>query len=64
MAFDIYLGVVNKRFNSTKQSDYTDWTHTRAVWKNAKDIDNPTIELTFGDEFPNWNYMYIPAHAA
>lgn len=64
MAFDIYLGVVNKRFNSTKQSDYTDWTHTRAVWKNAKDIDNPTIELTFGDEFPNWNYMYIPAHAS
>lgn len=64
MGFTIYLGVTNKRFNSTRQDDYTGWTKTTAVWKNSKDIDNPTIEFQFGNVFPNWNYMYIPAHAA
>ena len=45
MAFDVYLGHTSKRYNSTSQPSYDDWDKFIAVFKNAKDIDAPTIEL-------------------
>ena len=63
MAFDVYLGNTDKRYNSTFQSDYSKWTKTSAVWKNAKDIDSPVLELSMTGliEYPQWNAMYITA---
>ncbi|MBS7343266.1 MAG: hypothetical protein KIH02_09060 [Parabacteroides sp.] len=61
MAFDVYLGNTDKRYNSTFQSDYSKWIKTSAVWKNAKDIDSPVLELSMTglSEYPQWNAMYI-----
>ena len=66
MAFDVYLGSTDKRYNSTFQSDYSKWAKTSAVWKNAKDIDSPVLELSMAglSEYPQWNAMYIPAVSA
>ena len=62
MAFDIYLGNVNKRINSTFQADYSAWVKTQAVWKDAKDLDSPVVTVTLqGDQYPQFNAMYIPA---
>lgn len=62
MAFDIYLGNVKKRINSTLQADYSAWTRTSAVWKDAKDLDFPVVTVTLqGDQYPQFNAMYIPA---
>ena len=63
MAFDVYLGNTDKRYNSTFQSDYSKWTKTSAVWKNAKDLDSPVLELSMAGltEYPQWNAMYITA---
>lgn len=63
MAFDVYLGNTDKRYNSTFQSDYSKWVKTSAVWKNAKDIDSPVLELSMTGlaEYPQWNAMYITA---
>lgn len=61
MAFDIYLGTVNKRINSTFQADYSAWVKTQAVWKDAKDLDFPVVTVTLqGDQYPQYNAMYIP----
>lgn len=61
MAFDIYLGNVNKRINSTFQADYSAWVKTQAVWKDAKDLDSPVVTVTLqGDQYPQYNAMYIP----
>ena len=58
MAFDIYLGNVNKRINSTFQADFSAWVKTQAVWKDAKDLDSPVVTVTrqnllldYGDYF-------------
>ena len=65
MSFTIYIGHAFKRFNSTSQPDYSGWLETNAVWKNAKDLDSPTIELYLPDvSSPDWNYMYIPSQQA
>lgn len=66
MAFDIYLGNTTKRFNSTFQDDWSSWMKLSAVWKNAKDIDNPVLELSIPglSSYPQWNAMYIPAVSA
>ena len=61
MAFDIYLGNVNKRINSTFQADYSAWVKTQAVWKDAKDLDSPVVTVTLqGGQYPQYNAMYIP----
>ena len=62
MAFDVYLGHTSKRYNSTSQPSYDDWDKFIAVFKNAKDIDAPTIELFIPgkQEYPRYNAMYIP----
>ena len=61
MAFDIYLGNVNKRINSTFQADFSAWVKTQAVWKDAKDLDSPVVTVTLqGDQYPQFNAMYIP----
>ena len=62
MAFDVYLGHTSKRYNSTSQPSYDDWDKFIAVFKNAKDIDAPTIELFIPgkQEYPQYNAMYIP----
>lgn len=66
MAFDIYLGNTAKRFNSTFQDDWSSWMKLSAVWKNAKDIDNPVLELSIPglSSYPQWNALYIPAVSA
>lgn len=66
MAFDVYLGNTEKRYNSTFQSDYSVWLKTSATWKNAKDLDNPVLELSLPglSSYPQWNAMYIPAVSA
>lgn len=62
MAFDVYLGKTLKRLNSTKVPSTDGWLKMSAIWKQAKDIDNPTITLFYESiEYPQWNYMYIPA---
>ena len=62
MAYDIYLGVTEKRFNSTFQDDWSSWMKLSAVWKNAKDIDAPVFELSIPGltSYPQWNALYIP----
>lgn len=62
MAFDVYLGHTSKRYNSTSQPSYDDWDKFTAVFKNAKDIDAPTIELFIPgkQEYPQYNAMYMP----
>lgn len=62
MAFDVYLGHTSKRYNSTSQPSYDDWDKFTAVFKNAKDIDAPTIELFIPGklDYPQYNAMYIP----
>lgn len=66
MGFQILLGTVNKRVNSTLQPDTTGWTTVEAVWKKAKDIDSPTVEifLPSASVYPEYNYMYIPSVAS
>ena len=63
MAFDVYLGKTEKRFNSTFQDDYSKWTKLQAVWKNSKDLDSPVLELSMPglSDYPQWNAMYIAA---
>lgn len=61
MAFDVYIGNVTKRYNSTFRPSYEGWTKISAVWKNAKDIDAPMLELSIPTtDYPQWNAMYIP----
>lgn len=62
MAFEICIGNTSKRFNSTFQDDWATWYRTNAVWKNAKDIDRPVLELALTGltSYPQWNAMYIP----
>lgn len=62
MSFTVYVGSTTKRLNSTLQPSVSGWTSTEAVWKNAKDLDRPTISLYLPgmSEYPQWNYMYIP----
>ena len=61
MAFEIRLGHCFKRFNSTLQPDVSSWYTTEALWKNAKDIDAPMLELSIPTtDYPQWNAMYIP----
>ena len=63
MSFTVYVGTTTKRLNSTFQPSYSGWTSAEAVWKNAKDLDSPTISLYLPglSDYPQWNYMYIPA---
>lgn len=63
MAFTVYVGTTTKRMNSTEQPGYGGWTSADAVWKSAKDLDSPTISLYLPgqSDYPQWNYMYIPA---
>lgn len=62
MAFNVYLGKTSKRFNSTFQDDWSGgWHKYSAVWKNAKDLDSPVLELAMPglSEYPQYNAMYI-----
>lgn len=62
MAFEVYLGYTSKRINSTSQPSIDGWDTYNAVFKNAKDIDNPTLELYMPgkQDYPQYNAMYIP----
>lgn len=62
MSFAVYLGNNNKRFNSTRQADWSgEWYKTEATWKSSLDILRPTIELYLPDlsQYPQWNQFYI-----
>ena len=62
MSFAVYLGNNNKRFNSTRQADWSgEWYKTEATWKNSLDILRPTLELYMPDlsQYPQWNQFYI-----
>lgn len=59
MAYTIYLGSVDKRVNSTKRPDYTNWASYSVVLKTPTDYDKPVFTLQ--DEFAavaplNYNY--------
>lgn len=62
MAFEIRLGHCFKRFNSTLQPDTSEWFSTKALWKNAKDIDTPSwhIYAPGVSALLDWNYAYMP----
>lgn len=65
MAFNVYLGTTSKKYNSTFRPSYEGWTKVSAVWKNAKDLDAPMLELSIATtDYPQWNAMYIPAVSA
>lgn len=59
MGFTIYLGNVEKPFNSTYQADVRRWHRTVALWKNTQDIDSPELELTLPGEYPQYNQFFI-----
>lgn len=62
MAFSVYLGNNNKRFNSTRQADWSGtWLKTEATWKNSLDSLRPTLELYLPGlaTYPAWNQFYI-----
>lgn len=62
MSFEIKFGHCFKRFNSTLRPEVEGWFSTDAVWKVAKDIDNPTWHIYAPDvsSLLDWNYAYIP----
>ena len=62
MSFEIRLGHHFKRFNSTLRPDTAGWFSTKAVWKIAKDVDNPTWHIYAPDvaSLLDWNYAYMP----
>lgn len=62
MSFEIRLGHHFKRYNSTLRPDTAGWYSTEALWKVAKDVDNPTWHIYAPDvaALLDWNYAFMP----
>ena len=65
MAYQVYLGSVSKKVNSTLQPDYTGWVSYNVVLKQDTDLESPVflLEIPTGpsDSWLTYNYAYIPA---
>lgn len=60
MGRTVYLGVIEKRLNSTKRPDLSDFDKYEVTFKEGFDYKNPSIILSH-EGLLNWyNYMYIP----
>lgn len=63
MAYDIYLGSFDKRVNSTKVPDYSQWAHYDNIFlKTPTDYDSPvlTLNVEFASFAPlNYNYAVM-----
>lgn len=57
---DIYLGVVNKRINSTFKPRYLDMDRYSVIFKEGFSYENPVVILSYDGTLPWYNYMYIP----
>lgn len=60
MSRTVYLGVIEKRLNSTKRPDLSDFDKYSVYFKEGFDYKNPSIVIA-KETLLNWyNYMYIP----
>ena len=57
---DIYLGIVNKRLNSTFKPSINEMDRYRVVFKEGFSYENPIVILSHEGTLPWYNYMYIP----
>lgn len=57
---DIYLGVVNKRLNSTFKPPYLSMDRYSVVFKEGFSYEDPVVILSHEGALPWYNYMYIP----
>lgn len=60
MARRIYLGVVEKRLNSTLRPDLSDMSEFSCIFKEGFDYKHPVIILSYDGLLEWYNYMYIP----
>lgn len=60
MAYQIRLGTIDKKENSTKQPSYTTWAAYDIVFKDGADINNPVITLKADlDDILPYNYAVL-----
>lgn len=57
---DIYLGIVNKRLNSTFKPSIDEMDRYSVFFKEGFSYENPIVILSYDDLLPWYNYMYIP----
>ena len=61
MSRTVYLGITNKRLNSTLQPNYSrDYDRYNVVFKEGFDIKSPHLILSYDGLLPWYNHMYIP----
>lgn len=57
---DVYLGIVNKRVNSTYVPDHDNMDLYSVNFKEGFSYESPHIILSYAGRLPWYNYMYIP----
>lgn len=57
---DVYLGIVDKRINSTFVPRYLSFDRYPVSFKEGFSYENPIIILSYDGKLPWYNYMYIP----
>ncbi len=57
---DVYLGVVNKRHNSTQRPSISSFDRYEVTFKEGFSYENPVLILSHSGLLPWYNYMYIP----